>query len=81
MAPHGGIVGQRCGQGVEPVAVDEAGVGGAGGERLVAEDADQQVPVGGDPVDPGSGQGRRQGERVASDRVGPWTITLASIGS
>ena len=48
---------------VEVVAVEEAGVGVAGQERGVAQDAHQQVAVGGDPVDLGPGQRAGQGAR------------------
>ena len=37
VAPHGSGVGQGCGQRVQPVAVEEPGVGGSGGERRVAQ--------------------------------------------
>ncbi len=55
------VAGQRRRQTGEPVAVEEPGVGVAGQEGRVVEDADEQVAVGGHPVDPGAGQGPGQG--------------------
>ncbi len=63
------------------VAVEEAGVGAAGQERLVlTARPTRQVAVGGDAVEPGPGEGGRQppGRLV---RVGAQAMTLASIGS
>ncbi len=69
VAPSGRGVGQRSGQDVEPVAVEEAGVGGAGDEGRVAQRPHQQVAVGGDPVDAGIGQdGGQRGRGLAPGR-------------
>src|SRR6202034_1353868 len=61
MADDGAVVGQRGGQLGHAVALQEAGVGVPGQELGMAEGVDQQVAVGGDPVDPGPGQGVGQG--------------------
>ena len=74
----GGSSGAASAAGV--VALEEAGVGLAGGELLVGEHAHEEVAVGRQPVD----LARRSASaslRTASARVAPCAITLAIIGS
>ena len=61
MPPDGVVVGERRGQQLDAMPLEESGVGLAGQERRVTERADQKVAIGGDTVDAGSGQRGREG--------------------
>ena len=63
MPPDGVVIGERRGQLLDAVPLEEAGIGLAGQERGVTEGADQEVAVGGDAVDAGSGQASPRGRR------------------
>ncbi len=54
--PVGVVAGERLGEGVDPVAVEERRVGVAGEERRMAKHADEQVAVGDDAVDARPGE-------------------------
>ena len=69
------------GQGDRIVPLEEAGVGGAGQELSVAEDADEQVPVGGHAVDASAGQGGGEAGRPPRIAPGAQAMTLASMAS
>ena len=49
--PVGVLAGERLGEGVEPVAVEERRVGVTGEERRMAEHTHEQVAIGDDAVD------------------------------
>ena len=53
----------------------------AGEELLLAQDADQQVAVGDDAVQPRVAASARASSRAACSLVGACAMTLASIGS
>ena len=76
----GVLAGERCGEGVDPVAFEERRVGVAGEERRMAQHAHEEVAVGDDAVDarPGERAGQRPRGLVAG--LGD-AITLASSGS
>ena len=78
---HRGGVGQRGGQRVQAVAVEERGVGVAGQERLVPQHPHEQVAVGDDAVDLRRAPARWPARSAACRRSGAQAMTLASIGS
>ncbi|SIN21635.1 Uncharacterised protein [Mycobacteroides abscessus subsp. abscessus] len=60
-------VDEGCAEVGHVVAVEEPGVGAASGELVVAQNANQQIPVGGESVDPGAGErGGQRAERLGA---------------